>query len=265
MTLALEHVYAPWPDPASVAIGTRGYKTPAGNLQRVTKFLKVLGLGTDALVKWSANTERAAVLEAAGETFAAGGHDGPPEFIAAVEARIGPARQHQRLITKAGDIGTAAHELVAWTMKDMLGQAQGPRPVVGEASEWAFMAWEDWWKKSGLAPVRVEQPVWDVAEGYAGTIDLVAEHPTDGLGIIDLKTSKYIYDEHHLQVAAYMHAGRNYADLRWAKIVRVPKSTDDPAFEVRPLGQMYDRTLTEAQLMDCFRAAKTAYNLLVAK
>jgi hypothetical protein len=188
---------------------------------------------------------------------------GPAEFVAAVETRIGPARQHQRLITKAADIGTATHALVAWTLKTMLGVPAGDKPIVSDASLWSFMAWEDWWNKAGLKPVRVEQPVWDVSMGYAGTLDLVAEHPTDGLGVMDLKTSKYLYAEHHVQVSAYLHAGRNYADLRWGKIVRVPKSQDDPAFEVKDLGHLYDRTVSEGDLFEVFKSALNIYRVLV--
>ena len=80
-----------------------------------------------------------------------------------------------------------------------------------------------------------------------------------------MKTSKGVYDSHHLQVAAYLHAGRNFAPLRWAKIVRLPKKIDDPNFEVVPLGKLYDRTLTEEELMEAFRSCLTLHRLLVGK
>ena len=107
--------------------------------------------------------------------------------------------------------------------------------------------------------------MWDSAEGYAGTIDIVAEHPANGLGVVDLKTSKGLYTDHHLQVAAYMHAGRNFADLKWAQIVRLPKNLEDPGFEVKPLGALYDRQLGQDQLYSVFKAALTVYKLLVQK
>lgn len=259
----LPGVLRPWPDP--VVIGSRGYKTPDGEFQRVTRFLKVLGLGTDALVKWSANEERKACLEACANVFSEGVEGGPAEFAAAVEARIGPARQHQKILTKAAEIGTSIHEAIHQFLKGELGLPRGPQVALNDTATWALMAFEDWWRSAGLKAVRMEQPVWSPEDGYAGTIDLVAEHPDDGMGVVDFKSSKYIYDEHHLQVAAYMHAGRRHADLRWAKVVRVPKSTADPAFEVKDLGHMYDRVLTEDQLMAAYRAALTVYNLLVAK
>jgi len=266
MTLEMvdEKRYLPWPDSASVVITSKSYKTPDGELARVTRPLKVLGLGTDPLIKWAANSERTAVLEAAGEAFAAGGHEGPQEFINAVEQRIGSARQHQRLIAQAADIGTAIHQAIHDFLKVELGLPSPPTTGLSDPALWAVMAFQDWWKQANLKPVRMEQVVWDAREGYAGTIDLVAEHPEEGMGVVDFKSSRFIYDEHHIQVAAYLHAGRNYADLRWARIVRVPKNTSDPAFEVRDLGQLYGRKVTEAQLMDCFRAALTVYKTLVA-
>ena len=38
-----------------------------------------------------------------------------------------------------------------------------------------FMAWEDWWKDSGLKAVRSEQMLWDAEDESAGTLDLIAE------------------------------------------------------------------------------------------
>jgi len=263
-------VATPWPDTSTVTLGPKGYKTVDGLFPRVTQILKVLGTGTEGLIKWSANEERKACLEAAADVYqhfltareALAHRDA---FSAAVESRLGPARQHQKLIGKAGDIGTAAHELVAWTLRGELGVPRGDKPEVGEKSLWAFMAWEDWWKGSRLKIVRVEQPVWDAELGYAGTVDAIVEHPDKGLGVLDLKTSKGIYDTHHLQVVAYLHACRRWANVAWAEIIRVPKTMDDPEFEVRPLGKLYDRVVTEDQLLESFRAALVLWRTLVQK
>ena len=54
-------------------------------------------------------------------------------------------------------------------------------------------------------------------------------------------------------------------DLRWAQIVRLPKNLDDPKFEMKAVGDMYDRRLDQDQLMEAFRAALTIHNVLVAK
>jgi hypothetical protein len=79
---------------------------------------------------------------------------------------------------------------------------------------------------------------------------------------VDLKTSRGIYDDYHLQVAAYVKAARNFADIQWGKIVRVPKVMTDPAFEVKVLGDCYDRQLTEGQLLGAVKAALDCWRIL---
>jgi len=250
-----------WPEPTAIPIGRNGYQTPDGTFARVTSILKVLGLSTEALVRWSAGVEREACLEACERVLVMSDRImSPREFSAAVEKHIGPARHHQLQMQKAAEIGTAIHQAIHAILSGKTAEKASCDPV-----EWAVMAFDDWWTKSGLKVIRTEQPVWDKALGYAGTIDIVAEHPANGLGIVDIKSSKGVYTDHHLQVAAYLHAGNNFAPLEWAQIVRLPKNVEDPKFEVVPLGSCYDRQLTREQLMQAFMGALQAYKVLIAK
>jgi hypothetical protein len=263
-----------WPDPNSVtfcnAPGGRHYKSLDGSftdpLPGPTTALKVLGLSTNALIAWSANTERAAVLEAVGDVICAGGiaGDGPQEFINAVEAKLGKARQHVKLVSKAADIGTAAHAAVQRMLRIELGQPVGPEQELPKESLWAFMAFQDYWKVSGLKAVRSEQPVWSVEVGFAGTVDIIAEDADGRIGVLDIKTSKGTYLDHHLQVAAYCHAARNWAPIEWGRIIRLPKNTSDPEFEVVELGQLYGgRTMSEDQLFEAFKHALACWKVLM--
>jgi hypothetical protein len=43
------------------------------------------------------------------------------------------------------------------------------------------------------------------------------------------------------------------------------KNLEDPGFEVKPLGALYDRQLGQDQLYSVFKAALTVYKLLVQK
>jgi len=265
-----------WPEPTVVSIGPKGYTTPDGVFPRVTSVLKAYGGSTDALVKWSANEERKAILEACSEVYAGPDPGGPSEFAAAVEARIGAARQHQRLLTKAADIGTAIHETIQWTLREELKLERGPEPTLPDPALWGFLAWRDWWASEKLTPLRCEQPVWDAELGYAGTVDLIAEGP-QGLELLDWKTGKGIYDSYHMQVAAYAHACRNWGVVGRCRIVRLPKVVDDPTMEVKELGDLtYDYTtngkrvhggrhLDRNQLLEAFKAALVLYNTLLAK
>jgi hypothetical protein len=255
-----------FPDPRTIPIIRHRYRTPEGDFPRVTTVLKVLGLGTDALMRWAAEIEKKSAVMAAVDVYAEGKHgEGPAEFALAIEERLGSAKQHVVELAKAAEIGTATHEKVKWDMKQLLGVPAGPEPPCLDRSLWAWMAFDTWWKASGLKVLASEQPIYDTTLKVAGTLDIYAEDERGRPGIVDLKTSKYIYAEHHLQVAAYCHLARNFVPVEWAKIVRVPKKIDDPEFEVVELGKLYDRTLTEEQLIDAFRAAMVAWKTLILK
>lgn len=255
-----------WPENVPIIQSGRSqkYRTPDGDKGRVTSILKVLGLGQEGIINWAAEIERSAAIMAATDVYAEGQHgEGPAEFAAAIEEKLGDSRKHVKELAKAGDIGTDAHLRVRWWLEKQLG-IDKPEPVMtDQRSLWASMAFEDWWGKSGLKVIRCEQVVWD--QDYAGTIDVIVECPRRGLGMLDLKTSKGVYESHHLQCAAYLQASRHWAPLGWAEIIRLPKKTDDPNFEVVPLGKMYGRTLTEEQLMAAFAHTVALWKLLVAK
>ena len=258
-----------FPDPHTIQIQTlRGghlYQTPDGSFWGATKILKILGLSTEPLISWAARVEREAVLEACAEVYAQGCDGGPAEFVALVEARIGETKQHQKIKQKAGDIGASVHQEIHRRINLMLGEPAGPEQKLTDQAEWAVMAWQDWWKQAGLTPYRAEQPVWDAELGYAGTIDLLAKDSQDRLGVVDLKSSRGIYDDHHLQVTAYINAARNFEPVDWGLIVRVPKNVEDPTFEVRELGKLYDRTLTYDELLADWRATVLLWKSLIAK
>ena len=79
-----------------------------------------------------------------------------------------------------------------------------------------------------MRPLLAEQRIYNTALGYAGTVDLVA-YVSDRLTIVDYKTSKAVYAEYRLQIAAYRAAYRN-AETN-GLILRFPKDRGD-AFEV---------------------------------
>lgn len=262
---------AAWPDPLAVPLFNKGraryYKTPEGEFPSVTTALKVLGLGQEGLIAWSAREERKACLAAAADVFAEDEHDGSPaDFLARVENRIGVARQHQRQIAKAADIGTAIHQAINSYLRKQLGL---PVPLFqGELEDAAlvgFMSFEDWWKASGYTAIRTEQPVWSKELRAAGTADLIVSCPKRGLGLVDFKSSKGVYESMHVQVAAYADMARRWSDINWCEIVRFPKSLDDPQFEVVPLGKLYGgKTASEPQLLDAFKACVTLWETFSA-
>lgn len=252
--------------PAHVPIKGSRYLTPAGDFPRVTTVLKAFGGGTEGLIKWSATEERKACLAACAEVYASPDTPvGPAEFVAAVEANLGPARQHQKVLAKAGEIGTSIHAMIQWTLRQELGEDPGQRPVLSDPAEVAVMSWSDWWRSKGLVPVRIEQPIWHPTLGYAGTIDLIAEGH-DGLSLWDWKSSAGIYETHHMQAAAYVHAANLWAPVSPGGIVKMPKDINgDLSVTEVPIGHLYGgRVLSLEQLVAGFTHTLDLWNLLMS-
>lgn len=238
----------------------RWYVTPEGTFPSVTTILQVCG--KPALVPWAAKRERSMVLEALG-TFSAQfpGLKGLA-LAQGLERHLGDAQAHEKIKEEAGEIGTQAHEMVRWHVNGLMGVGRDDPPYLPPGSEIAYGAWQNWFESAGLEPVRSEQAVWDAELGYAGRIDNLYRRSDGKIGLVDTKVSKGIYDEYHLQAAAYCHAGRRWVPIEWAVITRLPKTKEDPGFEVRELGQMYNRTRSEEELMAGFLGAKALWDCL---
>jgi hypothetical protein len=180
-------------------------------------------------------------------------------YLLALEQRLGTTKAHVKALAKASEIGTAAHAKIEWTLQQQLGLRVGPEPLVPDAAQWAVMAFEDWARAVRLQPHLIEQTVYSRTHEFAGTMDLLATLDSTALltllerqgavdatlgdwlrtratvtALIDFKTGKKVYEESFLQSCAYQRAlaemGHGRAD--GGLIVRLPKVTSDPGFEV---------------------------------
>jgi hypothetical protein len=228
--------------------GARWYNVGGLEYPSVTTILQVIG--KPALIAWSAKVEREMVTNASVslyEDLAGTPKMSSAAYLMSLSTRIGSTKAHQKELQKAAEIGSQAHKLIEWNLRASLMQEAGPSPHITDKAMWAFMAWEDWKKSVNLKPIWIEQTVWSDKYGYAGTMDLLAE--VNGvLTVVDWKTGKAIYPEAKLQNAAYRHALREmgHGDAKQGMIVRLPKNTDDPEFEVKLIEE------TEEQLMETF-------------
>lgn len=223
------------------------------------------------LIHWAAREERKVCIDSAVTVHLRGKDLGPAAFIQAMEAQLGPAKAHQRQKDKAAAIGTAVHKYVEWTLKGELGLPRGEAPAMSDAALLGFMAWEDEWKKAGITPVRMEQPVWSRSNQVAGTVDLFGLRNGE-LGIVDLKTSTGIYGVNHLQVAAYAEVAQELLQtpVTWAELWRIPKTLEDIRLEVVPVGQykVWDgkqqikRVADRQRLFAAYLGIKNAWELL---
>lgn len=274
--------------------GARWYQIEGHEYPSVTTILGVIG--KPALIAWSAKVERELVTNVSSQLY----QDlhgtpklSPAAYLMSLSSRLGREKASQKELQKAGEIGSQAHKLIEWNLRASLMQQPGPSPQVTDKAMWAVMAWEDWKRSVNLKPIWIEQTVWSKEHGYAGRMDLYCSLDLKGLisyyktkktevpqflelmmenfsdrevtAICDWKTGKAIYAEAELQNAAYRNAfremGHGSADL--GIIVRLPKNTEDPEFEVRvietPEKQLMQTFLHTFELWKWAQAGEEAY------
>jgi hypothetical protein len=271
-----------------------------GTTSRYPSVTTILGaIAKPALVPWAAKEERLAVMEAAADLYA----ETEPLtktmprawYLLALQQRLGTTKAHTKALTKAGDIGTAAHAKIEWSLRRALGQEAGPEPAIPAPAALAFRAFEAWRRAVRLEPLHVEQIVWSRDHAYAGTLDLVASLDTRALlhvltqqgpvapaltawlqgretatACVDFKTGKAIYGEAMLQSVAYQRAFKEMGHGRvdGGLIVRLPKLASDPGFEVAvvpPAFELLPTFLATRQLWEWTYAQEASYRARTAR
>lgn len=153
-----------------------------------------------------------------------------------------------RSLEKAGQLGTRAHELIEMWCKagGALEYTEGGKTYLvdldDEAPEVqsAMKAFWQFWDEHEFHLFATEQKLFDLCLGIAGTCDCLvrpADDP-DSLWLLDWKTSKGIYADKFLQVAAYGRMCERTPGIGWpskAYLVRFDKHTAQ--FESVPVWQ----------------------------
>lgn len=246
-----------------------------------------------ALISWAAAQERALVTEAAADLYAETAQLADPlprsRYLLALERRLGTTKAHVKALAAAADIGTQAHAAIEHALRASLGRAVGPAPVLPDAALWAFMAFEDFARDVQLTPRAVEQVVFSHTHQFAGTLDLIATLKATALlqrlerqgpvaaalgdwlrrqdtvsAVVDFKTGKAIYGEASLQAVAYERAvaEMGHGRVDGGLIVRLPKITSDPEFEIAvvpPARELFQTFLAVRQLWDWTYQQEQAY------
>lgn len=243
--------------------GSRFYETPLGEkLPSVTTILSVIG--KPALVNWAARVERELVIGAAADLY----EDAPVDkkmsrsgYLATINDRLGKARAFQKEQEKALDIGTQAHKRIEWELRRIVGQEPGPCPECRAEATHAVASFLEWWRCAHFEIVALEQPVWHGELGYAGTLDMLVRDPLTGkLGVFDIKTSKAVYPENGLQVAAYGSAvdWMQHGPVEWGSVLWISKVPGaEKLFDVVPIEEPHFK----GGLAACFTAFLNALEL----
>jgi hypothetical protein len=218
----------------------RLYTAPDGSeLWSVTTKLNILA--KPQLVAWAAKMEREFVLEAATDLFSeAPAELSPPSFRLILEQRLGSKKAHQKELERASGIGNQVHHYIENELGGRLGRPPKEVEKLVPEAVVAFAKWQDWEREREFEPIHLEQQVYSLVHGYAGTLDMIARYTRqDGkkvLALVDWKTSSGIYLEYLLQIGAYHAAIREMGHFRDEEldglIVKIPKSKDDTEVRV---------------------------------
>ena len=105
---------------------------------------------------------------------------------------------------QAADIGTIAHWLIECHLIGVEPDTGDFSPNDLDKAKLAVGKFIAWWEAGSFTLVSSEkQLVASVKPYYGGTLDIMARDIDGRVVLIDLKTSKAIYDEYWQQVAAY--------------------------------------------------------------
>lgn len=163
---------------------------------------------------------------------------------------------------EAGIRGTAVHDALDGYIKGL----PFPKDLTGDEEACATSATR-FLKERGSRVLASELTVYSPTHGYAGTLDLWELTKEDGsLGILDWKTSKSVYAEHGVQLAAYQNAEFAIVNKRavgnggekWTGLV-IPWGPDKCEYmgvvHVRPDGATLHPIVDAKRLWTVFRAA----------
>lgn len=107
----------------------------------------------------------------------------------------------QQVIIQSLELGKIVHALVEDTLNEVSIDLKGHNEDV----QGCFKAFEKWRQCRTIGYRKTEVFLYSRKYCYAGTADLIAEI-NNAVGVVDYKTSKNIYSENFLQVAAYLVA-----------------------------------------------------------
>lgn len=172
--------------------GRRVYETGGRKYPSVTTILSD-AYPKPQLMGWGSKMAAQAALE--------GGHEGMSER----EALTFLQRAPYRYMRMRGNNGTKVHEHLEKILAPVV---DGSKPVwwTDGVIDGYVSAARAFCEKHLLGVLAVECQVFSDRFGYAGTVDMVARSKSGKVVIVDWKTSKSLYPDNALQLAAYAAA-----------------------------------------------------------
>ncbi|MGJ0510241.1 MAG: PD-(D/E)XK nuclease family protein [Methylocystis sp.] len=159
----------------------------------------------------------------------------------------------------AADIGTIAHALCEAHLREMELDTDNIAPEQLAKAQNGFRRFMEFWTKEQLVVIATELSMISERMQVGGTLDIVAMRPNGAFVLVDLKSSKGIYDEMLVQAATYaaMYEETTNGTIAEVFVVRIGKEDADD-LEVRPVGQRVERVAAFAALAEARRLLQAA-------
>lgn len=140
--------------------------------------------------------------------------DKSPGLMAWAVRETKEGRDYRETRDTAATRGTSVHDALEILARDNTPPVLDQFP---EEDRGYVQGLAKWWIDHRPSAIHVEQLVASLKHRYAGKLDLVCE--IQGVPhLVDLKTSKRVYETHHLQLAGYALA---YAECGFAPLPRI--------------------------------------------
>lgn len=139
-----------------------------------------------------------------------------------------------KYVDNLADVGTLAHSMILTYLKGEELDSSDYSASQITLAENSFMSYLEWAKHHKIEPILIETPLVSEEYRFGGTPDLLAL--VDGIPtLVDFKTSKALYPEHYIQVAAYwvLVLEHSYTADN-VMILRIGREEDE-GFEVKPV------------------------------
>lgn len=232
--------------------GSRGRR-----LTGLTGVIKPIDFRPDNLMRWAAKLNGEGIAELCGPILAATNTDSIPDALAWLDSAdsIWQALEDAELTynhirDRAAQRGTNVHELALRALAE--GKPVPDFDSMSDEEKGYAQGVVKFWLDHDPEPLDVEQIVADEELGVAGRFDLRAKLSTyDGIGLIDAKTSAYISEGAHVQIAGYRFLAEacGVGETDYGAILRLSEDGDYELIDVQAEATDF------LAAVDCYRRA----------
>jgi len=160
-----------------------------------------------------------------------------------------------KYVDEKAAIGTLAHQMIANYLRGEETDTSEYSKVQIDQAENAVLSFFEWEKTHHITPILVEEPLVSEYFHFGGTIDCLGQI-NGNLCLLDLKTSRGIFPEMLIQLAAYRQLLVEHGHkVDQTTILRIGR-TDDEGFEERLVNELEKRWQIFQHCLEIYRLQK---------